>query len=396
MTHPQELPRATSSSTSPEPFRHRHRAETPPDPALPRTTLAARYRRLRPRNQRLLRFTTLSLLFLLVLGVGSVVGETRQARADESARQAHTMAREFLLARADLASTVITKAAVHLTAARLSFESADARLLTDEERLAFEETLSAAETQLRDSRYAVATATREASIPAPASATAEQIRAATATLANWDLVTPDEIEVLHQSLADSVGSVTTAVEHWTAEQNRLAAERAANELVAQQAAAQQAAEAAEKVAAQSAAEDARQLAEVQAESVAATAPAPQASVTPPAPQASAGHTEYVWTTGFQPELDACKGSVDMTASFGKAVIGEHWSCGGSSFPTTEGSIVTVTGALSGTFRVGPVVAVLNQRTNTTTDVPGGYDLLYQTCIGGDNSRMSFTALERVG
>ena len=406
MTHPQALPRATSSSTSPEPSRHRHRTDPPPDPVLPHTTLAARYRSLRPSNQRLLRFTTLSLLFLLVLGVGSVVGETRQARADESARQAHTMAREFLWARADLASTVITKAAVHLTAARLSFESADARLLSDEERLAFEETLTAAETQLRDARYAVATATREASIPAPASATAEQIRAATATLADWDLVTPDEIEVLHQSLADGVGSVTTAVEHWTAEQNRLAAERAATELVAQQAAAQEAAEAAEKAAAQSAAEVARQQAEVQAEvqaesaaaasPAAATAPAPQASVTPPAPQASAGHTEYVWTTGFQPELDACKGSVDMTASFGKAVIGEHWSCGGSSFPTAEGSIVTVTGALSGTFRVGPVVAVLNQRTNTTNDVPGGYDLLYQTCVGGDNSRMSFTALQRIG
>jgi len=86
----------------------------------------------------------------------------------------------------------------------------------------------------------------------------------------------------------------------------------------------------------------------------------------------------------------------MTPTFGRPVIGEHWSCGGRDFPMAAGSIVTVTGVLSGTFRVGPVVAVLNQRTNTTNDVPGGYDLLYQTCVGGDNTRMSFTALERIG
>jgi len=319
------------------------------------------------------------------------------------------MARAFLFARADVASTVIAEAAAHLAAARLSFESTDALLLTTNERLAFGEDLAAAEAQLRDARYEVATATREASIPAPASATAEQIRTATLTLTNWKLVSADAIEVLHQTLTDAVGSVTTAVEKWTAEQNRRAAERAAHELAAQLAAERAAAEAAAQVAAQNAATEStagvagqKMEAEAQAEAdssaQAQSAEAAPASPAAPAPasQAGAGYTEYVWTTGFQHELDACKGSVDMTASFGKPVIGEHWSCGGRSFPTTEGSIVTVTGVLSGTFRVGPVVAVLNQRTNTTNDVPSGYDLLYQTCVGGDNSRMSFTALQRIG
>jgi len=52
--------------------------------------------------------------------------------------------------------------------------------------------------------------------------------------------------------------------------------------------------------------------------------------------------------------------------------------------------------LSGTYVVGPVVAVLNQQTNRIGDVPHGFDLLYQTCINGDNTRMSFTQLTRVG
>jgi hypothetical protein len=363
--------------------------------------------------QRRLRFVALSILFVLALCAGSVIGETREARAGESARQAHSVARDFLQARAQAASTAIVAAATHVESARTVLGSNEATLLTDDERSTFESTLSAADAVLRDARLQVAEATRQASTDVSPEATADQIGRATATLAHWELVTASEIDALHRSLTDAVATVTVAFEGWQAEQNRIAAERAAQELAAQLAA-QQAAAQAQAVAGAEAEAEAAARAHADAEAAAAqhgaqeqesaasaggAAPAspPAASTTPPAPSAQtpAGHTEHVWATGFQHELDACKGSVDMAPSFGVAVIGEHWSCGGSEFPTAEGTLVTLTGVLSGTYRVGPVVAVLSQRTNTTSDVPGGYDLLYQTCQGGDNSRMSFTALQRI-
>jgi hypothetical protein len=358
--------------------------------------------------QRRLRFVALSVLFVLALCAGSMIGETREARAGESARQAHSVARDSLQARAQAASTAIVAAATHVESARTVLGSNEATLLTDDERSTFESTLSAADAVLRDARLQVAEATRQASTDVSPEATTDQIDRATATLAHWKLVTSSEINALHRSLTDAVATVTVAFERWQAEQNRIAAERAAQELAAQLAAQQAAAESvAEAEAAARAHADAEAAAaqhgaqeQEGAASAGGAAPAspPAASTTPPAPiaQTPAGHTEHVWATGFQHELDACKGSVDMAPSFGVAVIGEHWSCGGSEFPTAEGTLVTLTGVLSGTYRVGPVVAVLSQRTNTTSDVPGGYDLLYQTCQGGDNSRMSFTALQRIG
>jgi hypothetical protein len=398
--------------------RHRHRADdtrldTPPQAGESgRATYA---RRLSSRDRRHVRFAVLSTLFLLLLAAGSVVGETEQARADETARIEHTEAREFLRTRADLAGTVIAEATLHVDAVRMRMDSPDGHLLSTDERATVEETLTAADTLLRDSRHQVAEATRVSSIPPPPDATVQDVLSATTALEDTEFVSAAEINALHRALTREVAIIDAAVEAWQAEQERLAAERAAQELAAKQAAEAQARAAAE----QRAAAEARSAAAAQGEGVRqqaespgnAGAPAPGAAgANPPttkapvaqaprahAPAASApAHTEHVWATGFQKEIDACKGSVDMTPTFGKPVIGEHWSCGGREFPTAAGSIVTLTGVLSGTFRVGPVVAVLNQRTNTTNDVPGGYDLLYQTCVGGDNTRMSFTALERIG
>jgi hypothetical protein len=402
--------------------RHRHRADDTRLDAPPQAGESGRAtyaRRLSSRDRRHVRFAALSTLFLLVLAAGSVVGETEQARADETARIEHTEAREFLRARADLAGTVIAEATLHVDAVRMRLDSPDGELLSADERATVEETLTAADTLLRDSRHHVAEATRVSSIPPPPDATVQDVLSATTALEETEFVSAAEINALHRALTREVALVDAAVEAWQAEQQRLAAERAAQELAAKQAAEAQARAAAD----QHAAAEARAAAEAQAENVrqqaespgnagapapgaavanppatkAPVAQAPRAQALAPAPAAPAPvHTEHVWATGFQKEIDACKGSVDMTPTFGKPVIGEHWSCGGRDFPMAAGSIVTVTGVLSGTFRVGPVVAVLNQRTNTTNDVPGGYDLLYQTCVGGDNTRMSFTALERIG
>ncbi|GEP26873.1 MULTISPECIES: hypothetical protein [Cryobacterium] len=99
--------------------------------------------------------------------------------------------------------------------------------------------------------------------------------------------------------------------------------------------------------------------------------------------------------GWQNEIDACQGAVDISAHYGVPVIAEHWSCGGSQFPR-EGSTITLTGAASGAFRVGPVTAVLNVATDTADNVPRGFDLLYQTCRNGSSATMTFTALTRIG
>lgn len=109
------------------------------------------------------------------------------------------------------------------------------------------------------------------------------------------------------------------------------------------------------------------------------------------------HTEWVRTTGFQSQINACNGSVDITANYwGKPTVAEHWSCTGRDFPTTPGSIVEFTGVVSGKYEVVGIAARLNVNSDGIADVPTGFDLLYQTCWNGDSSDMTFTGLKAVG
>ncbi|MGO4690639.1 hypothetical protein [Glaciibacter sp. 2TAF33] len=109
------------------------------------------------------------------------------------------------------------------------------------------------------------------------------------------------------------------------------------------------------------------------------------------------YTNHVHAAGWYPELDACLGSVDLTARYGGVpTIAEHWSCGGRDFPDDPGTLITLTGLRAGTYRVEGIVAMLNQDTATTADLPRGFDLLYQTCQNGQSSSMSMTALTKVG
>ena len=178
---------------------------------------------------------------------------------------------------------------------------------------------------------------------------------------------------LQQSLTAAERVVADAVAAWQLEQARLAAEEAAR------------VEAARAEAARLKAEQAPQPATVLA------AGAGRSAVTP----TSVSFSKLVWTAGWQNEIDACQGAVDIGAQYGVPVIAEHWACGGSQFPR-EGSTITLTGAASGVFRVGSVAAVLDVATDTADDVPRGFDLLYQTCINGSSATMSFTALTRIG
>ena len=188
----------------------------------------------------------------------------------------------------------------------------------------------------------------------------------------------EALDLLTDQVSAAGGSVTAAVLVWQADQDRLAAEESARS---------------------AAAEAARLAAEAEA-AVAVNAGRTTANSTSGSngtdtSAAAATVDKYVWTNGFQSEIDACNGAVDVTGNYGVAVIAEHWSCGGSWFPGS-GSVITLSGVRSGTYRVGGVAAVLNANTQGTGDVPRGYDLLYQTCIDGSNSTMSFTVLTRLG
>ncbi|WP_395245212.1 hypothetical protein ACGGZK_05260 [Agromyces sp. MMS24-K17] len=111
-------------------------------------------------------------------------------------------------------------------------------------------------------------------------------------------------------------------------------------------------------------------------------------------RANAYH-ETVWAAGWTPELDECRGSVDLTGAYGVPTIAEHWSCTGKDFPRDAGTYVVLDGLDAGTYRVDGVAAVLDQDRHTTADLPRGHDLLYQTCLGGDSSTMALVALTRV-
>jgi hypothetical protein len=108
------------------------------------------------------------------------------------------------------------------------------------------------------------------------------------------------------------------------------------------------------------------------------------------------YTNRVHAVGWNPELDQCIGSVDVTAHYeGVPTIAEHWSCGGKDFPDDAGTIITLTGVHAGTYRVDGIVAMLSASRHGTNDVPRGHDLLYQTCQNGQSATMSFTALTRL-
>lgn len=194
------------------------------------------------------------------------------------------------------------------------------------------------------------------------------------------------LDRLSDEVTDAARTVADAVAAWQAEQDRAAAE-----LVARAAAEAERIAAEAQAAAANAAADGTGARAANGASGGGTASSSGAEP----PTAPASVDKYVWTNGFQSEIDACNGAVDVTGNYGVPVIAEHWSCGGAWFPGS-GTVITLSGVRSGTYLVGGVAAVLNANTQGTRDVPRGYDLLYQTCINGSNSTMSFTVLTRVG
>ncbi len=167
-------------------------------------------------------------------------------------------------------------------------------------------------------------------------------------------------------MAAKVTDVNEAVKAWEAEQARLAAE----------AAARAAAEAAQAAKAAQSARGAR------GSSAAATT--------------SKHHVEKIWTAGGQGEIDACRGSVNVSAIanyLGAAFYAaEHWGCGGSSWGKIGiGSTISVPG--HGEYRVAGIHSGLVYGQSSANDIPRGYAGYYQTCVGGSNRNMAVWLLQ---
>jgi hypothetical protein len=340
---------------------------------------------LAPRTRRL----GLAIAVLLTLGltVGSVLGEQRRVQAESAVTTAveRGQAETALDRRVGAATSTIRSISELSSAADAALEDSAGRVLVEAPRSSLAGAVGSAEALLGDLRGEVS-----------AVQAGDGAGAALERLVRTDSA---RVAAVRGALRDAIADVGVAVTRWQAEQDRVAAEVADAAAIeaagVAEAAAAEAAESARRAADAAAAEVSRRAADVEARAARSAAGASDGSPAA-APAAPAVYAEYVWTTGFQAELDACRGSVNMTPSFGTAVIGEHWSCGGRGFPKSPGTLVQLSGAMSGTYRVGAVVAVLNQRTHRIGDVPRGYDLLYQTCINGDNTQMSFTQLTRVG
>jgi hypothetical protein len=108
------------------------------------------------------------------------------------------------------------------------------------------------------------------------------------------------------------------------------------------------------------------------------------------------YTAVVPLSGRQDEIDLCAGLVDTTTWYGTASVVEHWDCGGASFPRWTGARVRLSGAQAGLYEVTGVLGYLSHGTAMVSNIPHGHDLVFQTCLNGDSSRMVLVGLERVG
>lgn len=118
-------------------------------------------------------------------------------------------------------------------------------------------------------------------------------------------------------------------------------------------------------------------------------------VAPAGPSVDASY--WFCTSGAQYEVDTCgyAGVVDFAfyRDWGAPLTyGVHWNQGGSAFPSWAGATVEIGGTL---YRVEGLAAVLNKSTAKVTDVPTGFDALFQTCLNGDDSTTGFYGLTRI-
>jgi hypothetical protein len=286
-----------------------------------------------PRRRRLIVAVAIIVVLCMVAAVVAFVSVGASRAAAQSAFDAQYA--EFLSTKA-AAGEVFDSADAAVEAAKTTLATSAGKVLVEDSRVALDTAITSAEARVASARALVDAADDDAEATAAAEAslldTGSSLRDGTVTLASFTITSVSDATTVADELAGPVADVTAAMAAWQAEQDRIIASR---------------------------------------------------------------YTNHVHAVGWIPELDACKGSVDLSAQYGTAAIAEHWSCGGKNFPDEPGTIITLTGERAGTYRVDGIVMMLNQRTATIADIPHGYDLIYQTCQNGQPSSMSLTALTKL-
>ncbi|WP_285117282.1 hypothetical protein [Leifsonia sp. fls2-241-R2A-40a] len=113
----------------------------------------------------------------------------------------------------------------------------------------------------------------------------------------------------------------------------------------------------------------------------------------------ASHTLDVWTTGWSPEIDACRGAVDITPRTGLTtpLLALHSYCGGTALAKDVGSVITLTGLYTGQWKSLGLVTTVNAYTQgpeAVPQLPAG-QLEIMTCYPNPSSQ-GIWVFERVG
>lgn len=279
-------------------------------------------------------------IVLVVVGVGGA--QTYRAIALANAQAAYDNALADSLSAQNSAVADVAAAKAVLTAAETVLTDSEGKVLSEQPRTELATALDLAENQLSAAHDELAAAERGLAAPTTDNAffsPGDGLRRGSVTLASLSFADATELKTITDALASPVQSVTAAIALWQAEQDRRQAEQ---DLIV-----------------------------------------------------GARYTNNTHAIGWYPELDECVGSVDVTAQYGVPTIAEHWSCGGRNFPDDAGTIITLTGVHAGSYRVEGIAKMLNANRDSTSDLPQGFDLLYQTCQNGQSSTMSFTGLTRI-
>ena len=286
-----------------------------------------------------------------------------------------------------IATNTLANATAKITAAKQTLAGSSGKVLSEETRTALTSEIhrslmkvASARAQLSQSEIRAAIKTSDVSYFSPGGG----LRADTRTLTALNLGTVSELTSSLNTLLPTQQAVEAATGAWKTEQDRLSAIAAA--------------EAASKVAADAAAAQAAADAAARAPSAANTARFSNSTGDSTGQaQPEALFNDYVWGIGWQAEIDACLGSVDVTNQYRTPTLVEHWACGGSRFPTQAGTLITLSGMYSGTWRVEGIVARLSFYTpHFVKFVPHDYELLYQTCENDNLNTEILIGLTRVG
>lgn len=178
------------------------------------------------------------------------------------------------------------------------------------------------------------------------------------------------VEDLEDSFAKQVETVDGIVEEWKVEFEAEKEREAERERIRKE-------------------EEARKAAE---EAAAAAAYSQASGGGGAAASAQSGYTVRIGGAGGQDLIDACVGAVWWSGWHN--LLAEHWHCGGASFPQWAGAIIHIPG--SGTYQSAGVVSVVNQATANTGNIPGGYDVVYQTCLNNNPGTTGLIGLTRIG